>query len=286
MANRIVRSYQMMKQSGAVLAKNPQLFVFSILSAGAYILLIMGLLGALFGFEHHAHATFLDFAHGLNHGQRSVNYISYILLAVFYFTSFFIGNFFNTALVACVLYHFQTGKNPTISMGLNIAMTRIGLIAQWSLIGASVGLIFNALERRAGIFGAIVIKIIGMTWAIASYFVVPVLVLDGLTPMKAIQKSGALVKRSWGEGMMGATSFGIIYVILTLAFVGIPMLGLYLFPKQYAAAIVISTFIAIMTAFWVLSVMSKIYGAAVFVYANTGKIPAGFDQEQIVQSFH
>lgn len=40
-----------------------------------------------------------------------------------------------------------------------------------------------------------------IAWAIVTYFVVPVLVVDGVGPIQAVKRSSAILKRTWGESV-------------------------------------------------------------------------------------
>jgi hypothetical protein len=48
-------------------------------------------------------------------------------------------------------------------------------------------MILRTLEERMGLIGRLVMRIIGIAWALACYFVVPVLAFEDLTPIAAIQ---------------------------------------------------------------------------------------------------
>jgi hypothetical protein len=45
-------------------------------------------------------------------------------------------------------------------------------------MSATVGIILHLIERRAGILGRIATSFIGIAWSLATFFVVPVLILE------------------------------------------------------------------------------------------------------------
>ncbi len=66
-------------------------------------------------------------------------------------------------------------------------------------MAATIGMILRALEERMGLIGRLVMRIIGIAWAVACYFVVPVLAFEDLTPIAAIKRSSRLFRDTWGE---------------------------------------------------------------------------------------
>ena len=41
--------------------------------------------------------------------------------------------------------------------------------------------------------------VVGVAWSVATYFVIPVIALEGLGPRDALRRSSALVREKWGE---------------------------------------------------------------------------------------
>ena len=68
----------------------------------------------------------------------------------------------------------------------------------------------------------IIIRLVGLTWAVATYFVVPILAAEGTGPITALRRSVDLLKKSWGEGLTGnfvinAASLGVTMLIVAVA---------------------------------------------------------------------
>ena len=83
--------------------------------------------------------------------------------------AYFVAIFFNTALVGAAMIRMD-GGNPTLRDGLAIARSRVGRIFGYAVIAATVGLLLQALEQRVGWVGRFVIKLIGVTWTLATFF--------------------------------------------------------------------------------------------------------------------
>ncbi len=59
-----------------------------------------------------------------------------------------------------------------------------------------------------GWVGRLVVRLIGVAWTLASYFVVPVLAEEDLGPIEALRRSADLFRETWGEQVDGDLLFG------------------------------------------------------------------------------
>jgi hypothetical protein len=115
----------------------------------------------------------------------------------------FIATFFNV----CVVYTTKTrfeGGDATVLDSIRFGMSKIGIIFQWSLLAATIGLALAMLERlaeRFGGVGGIIVKMIrsvlGMVWSVVTLFVVPVLVYENASPAQAVRRSKDILKKTW-----------------------------------------------------------------------------------------
>jgi Family of unknown function (DUF6159) len=95
-------------------------------------------------------------AGGLGSERESVTPVDYVYLGIFYFVAYFIGIFFNAAVVGAATIRLQ-GGDPTVGDGLRLARSRVGKIAVWAAISATVGLILRSLEERFGVLGDLIV---------------------------------------------------------------------------------------------------------------------------------
>jgi ABC-type transport system involved in cytochrome c biogenesis permease subunit len=114
------------------------------------------------------------------------------------YVSTFIAIFFNVALAACARRSMR-GKDTKVGEGISAAAHRIGPILGWTFVATTVGLVLRALEERLPALGKIVAYIAGAAWAIATFFVIPVVALEGSGPFRSLQRSAAVVKARWGR---------------------------------------------------------------------------------------
>lgn len=288
MFTRFKRSWELGKQSLAVLREEKQLMLLPVMSSIACLLVLasFALPVALLTDWSKVQAN----VQASDEGARNLPMEPwhYALLFLFYFVNFFVITFFNSALVACAIRRFN-GEQAGLKYGLQVAASRLPQIAGWALLSATVGVILKAIEERAGFIGAFVLRLIGMVWTIATFFVVPVLVVEGVGPIQAVKRSVAVLKKNWGETLvcnLGLSSVTLVAVLLGLAVsIGIFILGVSMH----------STTVMILAGVWLVvwfimialvsSTLSGILLAATYQYGTTGRVPSGFNPNTLAGAF-
>ena len=218
--------------------------------------------------------------------------LEYVLLFSAYLGLAFIGTFFNV----CVVYTTKTrfeGGDATFMDSIRFGLSKIGIIFQWSLLAATVGLALAMLERlaeRLGGAGEIVVKIIrsvlGMLWSVVALVVVPVLVYENVSPTQAVRRSKDILKKTWGESLARAFGLGVMQFLCILAVIGITVGLVTLAPKGLGEFIVLAFGgLSALVVILVFNVANTIFNTALYVYASTGKEPAVFDAETLVRAF-
>jgi hypothetical protein len=61
--------------------------------------------------------------------------------------------------------------------------------------------------------GQIAISMVGGVWAYLTFFVVPVLVAEGVGPIEAIKRSKGMFTRTWGNQFAASFGFGLVYLL-------------------------------------------------------------------------
>jgi hypothetical protein len=276
MVETIRRSFHIFRQSLSILSDDKELLVFPVLS-GIVTILAFGTM--VFGgwtsgfFEHLARV------------DRSLegNLLGYAALFVWYFVSWFIVLFFNVAIVHCAKIRLD-GGDPTVADGFRASMQHLGRIAAWALISATVGVILRAIAERGRIFAKIITSIIGAAWAIATYFIVPVMIFERRSLGDSVKRSTQLISRTWGESLVAAGGIGAFTFLLVLPSLAFPVLGLFI--SGTAAVIALG----LMVLYWialsvVASALSAIFRTALYVYAAEGKTPPGYLPEYVQHAF-
>jgi uncharacterized protein DUF6159 len=278
MFDRISRSWSLVKASATVLSQDKELLLFPLMSLAAVVVVALCFAAPAIG---------LGLLDGISHG-RGFSSGLYALAFLFYFSQYFVAFFFNTALVGAAMMRLD-GGNPTLGDGIRIATSKVGAIAGYALIAATVGIILRAIQERVGFIGRIIVGMLGVGWTIATFLVVPVLVARDTGPIEAIRESATLLKKTWGENVIGqvgiAASFGFIYlavVLGTLALVALAVIAHSIALVVTAIAVMV---LALGAAALVQSALSGIYEAALYHFATTGEGTSGFDSGSLRLAF-
>ena len=169
------------------------------------------------------------------------------------------------------------GGDPTVGDGLAAAWHRVGAIAGWALIAGTVGMLLRATEERSSFMTRIVAGLLGMAWSMVSFLVVPILVIEGEGPVRALKRSTRMLKRTWGEQLIGNFSFGLIFVLLAVPGVVLLVTG---FAAQSVVVIVLAVLYLVVMAL-AQSALQGIFQAALYLYMRDGKAPQGFDSAEL-----
>jgi len=255
-----------------VVRQHPKLLLLPIFSGIAFLVLMAAIGVSVFA------GSKSDYVRHLTDTVRHDEPIVYAALFAFYFACTFIIIFFNSALVFCALQSFA-GKEPSLRAGLATAAGRLPQILAWSFVAATVGLILNALQNflkdKLGFLGALLGGLGEVAWAVVTYFVVPVLVVDGVGPIEAVKRSSAILRRTWGESVGGEGGLGIISFLLLLPVVlviGIVAAFGRGLNADVATVVVLAAIIVpyVLAHTVVFAALGTIFRTGTYIYATTG----------------
>jgi len=268
----IGRSLTLVKTSWDILMDDKKLLAFPVLSGIVTLLVILTFVLPLL-----VSGAFMNIV-----PQSPVFYYGFLFL--FYVVSYFVVIFFNTALISCVNARLS-GKPMSVKEGIANSAKHLPAIIGWALIAATVGLVLNLLEERAGFIGDIVLAVIGGVWTLVTFFVVPVLVLEDKGVVDSLKESVSLVKKTWGESIVGSASMAIIFVIIgIIAALGLFALMLLGNPAVFVAGLAVFLLFVVLLAV-TYSAMQGIFVTALYQYAKTGTVPSAFDRDLIANAF-
>jgi hypothetical protein len=292
------RSWLLFKSSLSIIARNKQLLVFPIVIFSLTIVIVLFFVAPValrptghsyLQAEHwqaisHSLFTQSDDAAGQQSSHMDYTPAAIAYLVFLYFVSMFVATFFNVAFYNEILAALS-GQPVSISRGLKFAGTRLKAILMWTLFAGLVGLIIKAMEQKLDFVGRIIARLIGVTWSIASVFVIPIIVREAQSgnPVNMLKKSASVLKRTWGEALIG-------YVGLTFANALIMVGSLVLLLGALFASVALNNYwlIAVTGVLWlvaifawayVTSVASQIYKGALYLYAAEGLIPEPYSRE-------
>jgi Family of unknown function (DUF6159) len=266
---RLQNSIDLAKSSWNVLREDKHLAVLPLLSAVSALVVALLFFGPVALIAH-------------NGAQGSSKPLAWILGIVGYLVVTFVVVFFNAALVFAADKRLR-GEPVTIGEAVHAAGARAHVLLPWAVLSATVSLVLRAIEERSGIVGRIVGSLIGLAWALVTFLVLPVLVVEQCGPIEAVKRSAALFKRTWGENMIANAGIGL--VALAATFVGVIPCLLLVAVGGPVGGIGIALAVA-----WVIGVqlvaatLTGIFQIALYRFATDGTVP-GFDDDKLRAAF-
>jgi hypothetical protein len=275
------RSWQLVKQSFAILRSDKQFMLFPVFSAVSCFVLtaIIATGGAFLLLPARAAAI----AAGEQfHPNQSPMFLAGMF--TLYVVNYFVIVFFNVALVGVANSRLM-GGTWTFRDGLELAWERKGTIFQWALVAATVGVILRTLEERLGLIGRLIMRLIGIAWTLACYFVVPVLAFEDLTPIDAVKRSAKLFRDTWGEKVIGGFSLSLVSLVLMLPAIGLVIVAGFLGGGAGLLFGLAVMFLYLLLLSVFMSAVGGIFNAALYRYACFKQAPPAFSQELIASAW-
>ena len=274
---RFSRSWQLVKASGTILRQDKELLLFPLFSAVATLLVAASFILPLMasGAFEEPYAESADAA-------------SLTMLFLFYLVQYFIIFFFNSALVGAAMIRLD-GGDPTIADGLRIARSRIVQILGYAAIAATVGLILRLIEERAGFIGRWIAGLFGLAFTVATFLAVPILVSRNVGPIDAVKDSAALLKKTWGENVIGNAGMGLVFFMFYLAVIGIGLAFVFAVAQTGNAPLIVVftgiVVLAIIAIALVQTALQGVYSAALYRYATNGNVGEAFSGALMSEAF-
>ncbi len=284
MFERIANSFRLAKSSWDVLFHNKKLVAFPIIS-GIACLIVMASYAIPLAILAHNGQIQMD-----ENGRPPL--WTYPLAFAFYFCNYFVIVFCNSALISCALMRFN-GQQPTLGDGFRAAASRLPQIVAWSFVSATVGVLLKVIENANDKVGEIVSAVLGTAWSVVTFFVVPVLVVEKVGPFAAISRSVQILKKTWGEALVGGLGLGffkflLICLGLLLLVPGIVLLVM----SQGAGPLLLTGFVVLGFGIFGLlmlcaaaAALDTIFLAALYQYAAFDKVPEGFSADTMARAF-
>src|SRR6185437_3167704 len=261
MFERFERSWDLAAECWRLLMEDKSLLVFPLLSS----------LGFAGGKAPHAIAS-----------------TGYLWLFVFYWIQYSIVIFFNTALVEVAMRRFDD-EDAGVADGLRRAAALLPVILVYAFIAATVGTLLRAIAERVGIIGKIVVGLVGVGWTVATALVVPVLAAENVGPIEAIGRSVELIKKSWGENIIGNAGLGLVFgaIMFLLAITGGVLVFAAFGNREWALGIVLAVLLVLAVSLVALAraTLQGIYSAALYRFATGDPASGGIDRRLLENAF-
>ena len=268
---RLGRSIRLMKESYHVLMQDKELLLLPVISGLLVLLVTASFVVPIFLMGDQAPVE--------GEGESSLTWT--LLGLAFYIVTYTIGIFFQAAVVAGANERLS-GGDPTLGSALGAAGRHFGSILAWGIVAGTVGMILRAIQERSELLGRIVVGLVGAAWSLATFFVVPVLVLEGVPMGSAFKRSWALFKQTWGEQIGGRIGLGLASLLLVLPLLGICAL-LWFAGLQIVAVVVGALGLALLAVFF--SALQAVFVTVLYRYATTGETVEGFAADDVAGAF-
>ena len=273
---RIKRGWRLSKQSWAVVNSDKSLLAFPIISVVAAIVTMIIFFGGGAG---------MAVAIGSPWAALPLVIIGAYLLTV-------VGVFASVALASCATEALE-GRDTTVAQGISAARGRMKLIFAWAAVALFVGILISAIQSllqqvAGGVASAIVGGLAGLAWAVATFFVIPVIAIEGLGPKEALKTSAHVVKERWGEGVVGSSAIGLItFFVAILPAIAMMVLGFFLTGSSAVGGgllIAVGVLVFVIALLFQTTIMA-VFRVALYRYATDDKVLGGFDREGLESAF-
>ena len=272
----------MAKLGVAVVRADPELMVYTSLSAlfslmaiGAAISGSVGLNAVAWDPECVGEEYYnTDCGSELIFAHLAIWFVFYLLVSV-------ITVFWNAAIIASAYERLSSGTNPSFSYGIGQAMKCLPQILVWGIVAGTVGLFIQMLEGLSHsddapiplrFVAGLASFILGIAWWIATFFVIPIIVLEKAGVLDGMGRSMELFERTWGEDVTSHIGTGLL---MTLCIVLLFLISIPLMTMGEVGVILGIVMLAVGVLFAVLffSTVDAVNRASLFYYAKTGEMP-------------
>lgn len=284
-------SWKVFGASLAVIRRTPTLLVFPIFTTVAMLAMVgaFGLLSIveIGGTAARPETWWPTIDHALAHLDRAqditIPLAFYAECAAVYLVGMFVSTFFNVAFFHEIIASLR-GDSVSISRGLRFAVGRLRVIALWTLCSGIIGLAIKAIESRLDVMGRLFMGAVGIAWSLASVFAIPAIVLGDKneTPAGLVRRSAGALERTWGETLIGYVGMelagGLIGLGSLVFFVAATAASIHFDSFLILGVVFVTWFVALVVLAYLSSAASRIFKAALFLYAAEGTLPPSHDR--------
>lgn len=209
-----------------------------------------------------------------------------VLLAIGLYLAGFATFYYGVALAAAADMVFK-GQEADTAAGKAVARSRMGAIAQWTVVVTIVSLIFSILRDKGGLAGNIVAGIGAAIWSLITFMAIPVIAFEGLGPMATIKRSSSMFKNKWGEQITGNIVIGGITGLIMVLGIFVAAIGvMVLVSGSTAAAVGGGGLLLLGVAFFIAGAvvgqaMRGVFGVAMYHYIVDEQLVGPFSQQEL-----
>ncbi len=271
---RLRASFLLFKESWRFLRADKELLLVPILSL-VFSLVLIGIWTTLVTL---AGGSVIDFA-GEERAMQTSEYV--FMFGVYVIAAFSLA--LAQATIVHIVYVRAHGGNASLMDGISRAFSNFTALFVWSLITSTVGVILKTISERSALIGKIVTALLGAAWAILTFFVIPIMVLDKKSAFSAIPTSAQLFKKTWGEMLVANVTLGLVFmvahIVMFLSFIGILIYAGSTLNSVLLIVSIVSIVVWLILATLVHSALEGILKTLLYIYAAENIVPANFNKE-------
>lgn len=244
-----IDSWFLAKNSFEFLCKNKDLNLFPILNLIVILIAMAGVIASL----------------------EKGSYEFYAAVIVIYFAALFLVNFFNTAFVAILLRRLNK-ESGTIFYGLHTAKQRVPNLLWWTCLASLAAPLGNLFESFQDLLKTLFGYSIGLSWSLASYFFLPILVVENIDPLSAMKRSTEIIGEGW-KNTISVKIFAVLLFIFILILISdfLPQFPSYII---HLIILLVPTFLVF---YLMASALEMMVMTALFLKNAKAREPAHFD---------
>lgn len=264
MASKYRRGFAITRDSLRVFTQEPNLVILPVLSLLA--------VGSAF-----AVLSAIAFQQGLVESLLTNDLYKYGALFCAIAISSSVATFFNAAVVHCAAQLFD-GNSTSVREGLAAAWRARRRIAVWAVVAATLGTVLYILDEKFGVVGSLTRTIFDIAWALLTFFIVPVIVLDQRRSLRRqLRRSGSLFRETWGESVSATLGVSFVFLLVSLPGVALGAVGYFVLNGVLATGALVGGGGIVVAAIVGSQTASAIVRTALYRYATTGEHVGPFD---------
>src|SRR5262249_49103908 len=147
--------------------------------------------------------------------------------------------------------------------------------------------VLKAIENANEKAGQLISSLLGVAWTVMTYFVVPVLVVEKVGPLAAIGRSMQILRKTWGESLVGKIGVGFFRFLLRLPGIAVLVIGSLIVMNQHVlgAAVIVLGLAYLLAWSAAGAALNGIFLSALYQYAEVREVPEGFDSAVLEKAF-
>lgn len=211
MSNATSIGISLAKQCLAVLREKKSLLLFPLAST---VFTIIALAACLYPIAHTEKLMFVD----PKDVTKEMIFVYYLLFLILFFLSNLFVVFSNAGLSYCIDKHLK--KEPyTITQGFRSIVQHLPRLYFWTTIMTTFGIFVRIAEYWSDRWPNSKLEtelLGGLPWLMASFFTIPLMIVNNLPTFSALKKSAHLFRNTWGKEVIAQHNINFIIAPLRI----------------------------------------------------------------------